>query len=107
MQQVAAVSDKLDQLSSDGYVSDNVRNPENRAAASSMSAVENTLLVFPSLLTGHLTSSARELRDHEFCLRHAKANDSLGYVREKLSCLSYQYMKGPQSHNNQGESNII
>lgn len=57
-----------------------------------MSAVENTLLVFPSLLTGHLTSSARELRDHECHLRRAKANNSLGYVKEKLSCLSYQYM---------------
>jgi len=91
-QQVAAVSGTPDQLSSDGYVSDDVRNPENRAAAPTMSAIENTILAFPSSLMGQLSSSVLELRDHECRLRRAKANDSLGYVREKLSCLSYQYM---------------
>lgn len=89
---MAAVSGTPDQLSSDGYVSDDVRHPENKAVAPSMSAIENTLLAFPSLMTGHLTSSVVELRDHECRLRRAKANDCLGYVKEKLSCLSYQYM---------------
>ena len=95
-QQVAAVSGTPDQLSSDGYVSDDMRNPENRASAPSMSAVENTLLAFPSLLTGKLSPSVLELRDHECRLRRAKANDCLGHVREKLSCLSYQYMNKVQ-----------
>jgi hypothetical protein len=39
-----------------------------------------------------LTAFASELRQHECRLRRAKANDTLGHFREKMSGLSYQYI---------------
>ena len=91
-QNVAAVMGTPDQLNPDGYLSDDVRQPGDRAPAPTMSAVENTLLAFPSSLQGHLTGFALELRQHEKRLRRAKANDTLAHFREKMSGLSYQYI---------------
>ena len=91
-QSAAAVMGTPDQLSSDGYMSDDVRKPEDRGLAPQMSAVENTILAFPSSLTGHLSASTLDLRHHECRLRRAKANDTLGHFREKMSGLSYQYI---------------
>ena len=89
---VAAVSGLPEQLSSDGYISDDVRNPENLTITISASAVENTLLAFPSLLMGRVSSFVSELREHECRLCRAKANDMLAQVQEKMSSLSFQYM---------------
>ena len=91
-QKAAAVMGTPAQLSSDGYLTDDVRRPEDRGIAPSMTAVENTLLAFPSSLSGHLSAFAIELRQHECRLRQAKANDTLGHFREKMSGLSYQYI---------------
>ena len=91
-QSTAAVMGTADQLSSDGYLSDDVRRPEDRCLAPSMSAVENTIVAFPSSLSGHLSAIASDLRQHECRLRRAKANDTLGQFREKMSGLSYQYI---------------
>lgn len=91
-QNVAAVMGTPDQLSKDGYLSDDVRKPEDRSLPPSMSAVENTILAFPSSMRGPLTAFALEIRDHESRLRRAKANDTLGHFREKMSGLSFQYI---------------
>jgi hypothetical protein len=91
-QNAAAVMGTPDQLNSDGYLTDDVRNPEDRCLAPSMSAVENIILAFPSSLSGQLSPFAQELRQHESRLRRAKANDTLGHFREKMSGLSYQYI---------------
>ena len=91
-QNVAAMMGTPDHLNPDGYLSDDVRQPGDRAPAPTMSAVENTLLAFPSTLQGHLTGFALELRQHEKRLRRAKANDTLAHFREKMSGLSYQYI---------------
>src|ERR1700689_5801865 len=90
--QSAAQMGTPDQLSSDGYLSDDLRSPESRSPTPSMSAVENTVLAFPSSLSGHLSAFTTELRQHECRLRRAKANDTLGHFREKMSGLSYQYI---------------
>ena len=58
-----------DQLTSDGYLSDDIRNPENRGLAPSMSAVENTTLAFPSSLNKQLSLLVLELRQNESRLR--------------------------------------
>ena len=91
-QNAAAAMGTPAQLSSDGYLSDDVRRPEDCGLAPTMSAVENTLLAFPSSLSGHLSAFALELRQNECRLRRAKANDTLGHFREKMSGLSYQYI---------------
>jgi len=91
-QHVSAVMGTPAQLSTDGYLSDEVRKAEDRGLQPSMSAVENTLLAFPSALLGQLSAFALELRQHECRLRRAKANDTLGHFREKMSGLSYQYI---------------
>ena len=80
------------QLSTDGYLSDDVRGPEDRALPPMMTAVENTLLAFPSSMTGYRSVLASELRQHKGGLRRAKANDTLYHFREKMSGLSYQYI---------------
>jgi hypothetical protein len=80
------------QLSNDGYLSDDMRKPEDRGLQPRMSAVENTMLAFPSSLAGDLSAVALELRQHECRLRRAKANDNLGHFREKMSGLSFQYI---------------
>lgn len=79
-------------LSSDGYLSDDVRGPEDRAPPPLMTAVENTVLAFPSTMVRDISAFALELRNHESRLRRAKANDTLGHFREKMSGLSYQYI---------------
>lgn len=91
-EKVAAVSGLSEQFSSDGYISDDVRNPENRVISVNTSAVENTLLAFPSVLTGRVNAFVSDLRVHECRLRRAKANDMLGHVRETMSSLAFQYM---------------
>jgi len=57
-----------------------------------MADIENTILVFPFTITGKLTPLALELKIRECRLCRAKANDTLGHVRETLSGLSYQYI---------------
>ena len=59
---------------------------------SSMSDIENTTLAFPSAIKGERTTTLLDLRRRECRLRKAKANDTLGHVRETLSGLSYQYI---------------
>jgi hypothetical protein len=58
----------------------------------SMADVENIILVFPSALKSDGTVAFRDLLTRECRLRRAKANDTLGHVRETLSGLSYQYI---------------
>jgi hypothetical protein len=60
--------------------------------ASTMSEIENTILVFPSSVPGNCSAILMDLCDRECRLRRAKANDTLGHVRETLSGLSYQYI---------------
>jgi hypothetical protein len=83
-----------DHLNPDGYISDDLRRPEDRATAPSAAQVENTLLVFPSAVAPGATPSPLllNLRSRECRLRRAKANDTLSHVRESLSGLSYQYI---------------
>jgi hypothetical protein len=88
----AAVMGTPEQLSSDGYLTDDVRRPDDYGVTPSMSAVENMVLAFPSSLSGQLSAFTLELRQHECRLRRAKANDTLGHFREKMSGLSYQYI---------------
>jgi hypothetical protein len=57
-----------------------------------MSEIENTILVFPSAVGENLTQGVLDLHIRECRLRRAKANDTLGHVRETLSGLSYQYI---------------
>ena len=80
-----------DVFNNDGYVSDDTRLPEDRGLAPSLSEIENTILAFPSAVKGG-TGALHEMRGRECRLRRAKANDTLGHVREALSYLSYQYI---------------
>jgi hypothetical protein len=89
---VGSVQGTPDVLNEDGYVSDDTRRPEDRGVRSAMYEIENTVIVFPSAATGHLTAAMSELRTRECRLRRAKANDTLGQIREALSGLSYQYI---------------
>jgi len=89
---VASVIGNHNVLSEDGYVSDDMRKPEDRGLEPSLTDIENTLLAFPSNVVGELTAMTLELRKRECRLRRAKANDLLGQVRETLSGLSYQYI---------------
>jgi hypothetical protein len=50
------------------------------------------MMIFPSAATGGFTPSVLDLRSRELRIRRAKANDSLGHLRETLSSLSYQYI---------------
>ena len=92
MDKVAAVIGKEDDLNDDGYVSDEIRQPEDRGMGPLMSDIENTILAFPSAMKGETTTSLRDFKNRECRLRRAKANDTLGHVRETLSGLSYQYI---------------
>src|SRR5258705_13799474 len=57
----------------------------------------NTIIACPSTVTRNTTSQLLDLRTKECRLRRAKANDTLGHIREKPSRLSYQYInKGRQ-----------
>jgi hypothetical protein len=58
----------------------------------SMADIENIFLVFPSALKSDGTVAFLDLLARECRLRKAKANDTLGHVRETLSGLSYQYI---------------
>ena len=89
---VVGVLGTPDELSTDGYVSDDVCKPKDCGLPQSTTAIENTLLVFPSSLPGNQTAATLELRGHECRLRRAKANDTLAHIRETLSGLSYQYI---------------
>ena len=89
---VNAVFGQKDILNNDGYVSDDTRQPEDRALPPSMSEIENTILSFPSAVVDDSTAMILDLRMRECRLRRAKANDTLGHVRETLSGLSYQYI---------------
>ena len=89
------VTDRLgkpDTFDADGYVSDEIRDEEDRRLQPSPSAIENTSLVFPSSISGQKTPLLNDLRNRELLLRRAKANDALAHVRESLSGLSYQYI---------------
>jgi len=62
-----------------------------------MSEIENTILAFPSTVTGGpITLTLLDLKNKECRLRRAKANDTLGHVWETLSRLSYQYINKVQ-----------
>jgi hypothetical protein len=87
-----AVVGTPDQLNTDGYVSDDVRRTEDRGLTPNMSDVENTVLLFPSNVPGHHNPLVFDLRNRECRLRRAKANDTLGRIREALSGLSYAYI---------------
>src|SRR5258705_496991 len=54
--------------------------------------IENTIIACPSTVTRNTTSQLLDLRTKECRLRRAKANDTLGHIRETLSGLSYQYI---------------
>jgi hypothetical protein len=79
-------------LNDDGYVSDDIRQPEDRGLVPSLSEIENTILAFPSAAVGDRTPLMLDLRARECRLQRAKANDTLGQVRETLSGLSDQYI---------------
>lgn len=81
-----------DRLNSDGYVTDDVRRPEDRGLTPDMTNIENTILIFPSVILERGTTLIQDLRSRETRLRRAKANDSLSHLRESLSGLSYQYI---------------
>lgn len=89
---MATLVSNPDNLNDDGYVSDDVRRPEDRGLVPSMTDVENTILLFPSNIPGKPTGLLLELRRRECRLRRAKANDTLGHLRETLSGLSYEYI---------------
>ena len=81
------------QLNRDGYISDDLRQPEDRGSKPIMSEIENSKLAFPSSLPiQNFTDFILDLCFRECRLRRAKANDILGHVRESLSGLSYQYI---------------
>jgi hypothetical protein len=80
-------------LNTDGYLSDDIRRPEDRGSKPIMSEIENTLLAFPSAFPGpNHSGTMMALKARELPLRRAKANDMLSHVRESLSGLSYQYI---------------
>ena len=89
---VNALLGAADKLNDDGYVSDEVRQPEDRGLVPRLSEIENNMIVFPSSATSGVTPTVSDLRNRELRLRHAKANDSLARIRETLSSLSYQYI---------------
>ena len=82
---------KPDILDVDGYLSDDIRKPEDRGMPSRMTEIENLALVFPSSSSIH-SSLCLDFRRRELRLRRAKANDALSHIRESLSGLSYQYI---------------
>ena len=81
-----------DLVEDEGYISDDVRRPEDIGLSPGLSEVENTIMVFPSAVVGNKSASVREMCGCETRLRRAKANDSLSRVRESLSGLSFQYI---------------
>lgn len=81
-----------DRLNSDGYISDDIRQPEDHGLTPNMTHVENTILIFPSVILEHGSPLVQDLRSRETRLRRAKANDTLSHLRESLSGLSYQYI---------------
>ena len=89
---VNALLGVADTLNNDGYVSDEVRQPEDRGLIPRLTEIENHLIVFPSAATSGFTPTVVDLRNRELRLRRAKANDYLAHVRETLSSLSYQYI---------------
>ncbi len=91
-QALGSVIGKHDILSEDGYVSDEGRAPEDRGLRPCLTDIENTIIACPSTVTRNTTSQLLDLRTKECRLRRAKANDTLGHIRETLSGLSYQYI---------------
>ena len=89
---VSMIIGTADRLDPDGYVSDDLRLPEERAVQPSLSEIENTIIAFPSSVAHSSSRMVTNLRDFECRLRHGKANDTLGRVREALSGLSYEYI---------------
>ena len=81
-----------DRLSNDGYVSDDVRRPEDTNLTPNFTYVENTILIFPSVVGDSGSRHLMDLRSRETRLRRAKASDTLSRLRESLSGLSYQYI---------------
>ena len=81
-----------DRLNTDGYVSDDVRRPEDRSLVPQLTEIENTVVVFPSSVSISNSDIVLDLKSREMRLRRAKANDSLSSLRETLSSLSYQYI---------------
>ena len=88
-----AVIGQPDRIGDEGYISDDVRRPEDCGVRPIMSEVENTILAFPSAIGGVKSAFVSELCIRETRLRRAKANDTLARVRESLSGLSFQYIK--------------
>ena len=62
---VAEVIGKEDVLNNDGYVSDEVRLPEDCRIAASMFKIENTILAFPSSVKGDRTLALQDLCNRE------------------------------------------
>ena len=81
-----------DVVEDDGYISDDVRRPEDVGLSPQLSEVENTIIVFPSAVVGNTSALVKDMRGRETRLRCAKANDALSRVRESLSGLSFQYI---------------
>ncbi|KAF9521376.1 hypothetical protein CPB83DRAFT_778848, partial [Crepidotus variabilis] len=72
----------------DGNISDQ-ELPD--APAPVPSDVENSQLVFPSMLVGPQSAGVASLQAREAHLREARANEALEGVRETISLLSFQY----------------
>ena len=89
---VQSMIGKPDRLNNDGYVSDDVRRPEDVGITPNLTYVENTILIFPSVVADNGSRLVKDLRSRETRLRRAKANDTLSRLRESLSGLSYQYI---------------
>ncbi|MDX6295932.1 MAG: hypothetical protein QOH50_5173 [Kribbellaceae bacterium] len=89
---LASVIGDPDIMNHDGYVSDDMRKAEDQGLVPLASDIENTMLAFPSAVTGNTSVLANNLKERECRLRRAKANDLLGHLRETLSGLSYQYI---------------
>ena len=89
------VNDRIgnpDILDEDSYVSDELHDEWDPPVMPFSSAIENTALVFPSSLVGHLNVPIQDLCQRELQLQRAKANNALTHIWESLSGLSYQYI---------------
>ena len=89
---VHAIIGQPDRINDDGYITDDIRRPEDRALRPVMSEVENTIIGFPSAVVGYKSDLVKDLCGRETRLRRAKANDTLARLRECLSGLSFQYI---------------
>ena len=69
-----------DQLDPNGYVSDDLCLPKERAMQPSLSNIKNTIIAFPSSVAHSLSCMVTNLQDFECHLCQGKANNTLGHV---------------------------